>query len=227
MLKTAIILAGGLGTRLREVVPNVPKPMAIINGRPFLEYLLDYWISQGILRFILSVGYKYEIIQNYFGTQYRNAKIEYVIEDHPLGTGGGLKLALQSVDETVLLLNGDTFFAVPLSRLCDFALNTKADCVLSLFKAEDRVRYLGVGLNDEGRITQLASQDSVLANGGVYWIKDKVIDTAHPIQACSFEQDVLPQLLLNQVLMYGLPVVGKFIDIGIPHDFRRAGVVLS
>jgi len=95
----AIILAGGLGTRLRSAVPSLPKPMAPIKGKPFLGYLFDYWLHQGIKHFILSVGYKYEVIHERFGTKYKDADVSYAIENEPLGTGGGLLLALNSLDQ--------------------------------------------------------------------------------------------------------------------------------
>lgn len=88
-MTTAIVLAGGLGTRLRDAVPDLPKPMAPINGRPFLEFLFEYWRTQGVERFILSVGYRCDAIIDYFGENYRGAMIEYVLEQTPLGTGGG------------------------------------------------------------------------------------------------------------------------------------------
>ncbi|WP_157844846.1 sugar phosphate nucleotidyltransferase [Methylocucumis oryzae] len=122
-VNTAIILAGGLGTRLRSVVSELPKPMASVSGRPFLEHLMDYWFAQGVTRFILSVGYQSDIITTHFGAHYRHARIDYAIESEPLGTGGGLFYALQEVDETVLVLNGDTFFSVALDELADFHKN--------------------------------------------------------------------------------------------------------
>ena len=91
----AIILAGGLGKRLRSTVPDLPKPMAPIKGKPFLWYLLDYWLHQGINHFILSVGYKFEVIREQFGTKFKNAEVSYAIESKPLGTGGGLLLAIK------------------------------------------------------------------------------------------------------------------------------------
>ena len=109
-VRTAIILAGGLGARLNNTVPNLPKPMAPINNRPFLEHQMDYWIGQGINRFILSVGYLKDLIIDHFGDKYKKASIEYAIEHKPLGTGGGLLLAAKNITEPFLVLNGDTFF---------------------------------------------------------------------------------------------------------------------
>jgi D-glycero-alpha-D-manno-heptose 1-phosphate guanylyltransferase len=120
---SAIILAGGLGTRLRSAVPDLPKPMAPIAGRPFLAYQLDYWIRQGVDRFVLSVGYRHESIMAYFGAAYRGIAVDYSVEQTPLGTGGGLLLALERLDggqRPFLLLNGDTYFEVDLATLSAF-----------------------------------------------------------------------------------------------------------
>src|SRR2546425_12065025 len=119
MLNEAIVLAGGLGTRLRSVVADVPKPMAPIGGRPFLEYLFDHWIGQGIRRFTLSVGYRHETITGHFGNAYRGVALRYVVEEAPLGTGGALLRTLGAFpgEAPVLLLNGDTYFPVDVERL--------------------------------------------------------------------------------------------------------------
>ena len=136
MVTSAIILAGGLGTRLRGVVPDLPKPMAPISGRPFLEHQIDYWIKQGVSHFVLSVGYRHEVIVDHFGNRYKDAELDYVIEKTPLGTGGGLLLAVEKVgkDEPFLLLNGDTYFAVNLKTLVGFSMTHDADWCFSLFR---------------------------------------------------------------------------------------------
>jgi len=114
----AVVLAGGLGTRLRAAVSDVPKPMAPVQGRPFLERLLDYWIGQGVQRAVLAVGYMHETVRKHFGEQYRNCAIDYSVEQQPLGTGGALVQTLPLVQgKTFLVLNGDTYFAVPLAKL--------------------------------------------------------------------------------------------------------------
>src|SRR3989344_6164126 len=110
----AIILAGGLGSRLRATVPDLPKPMAPIHGRPFLEYLLDYWAGQGVSRFVLSVGYKRDIIEEHFATRYKGTEADYAVEDQPLGTGGGFLLRLNPLGRTgpFLILNEGTYLEV-------------------------------------------------------------------------------------------------------------------
>jgi D-glycero-alpha-D-manno-heptose 1-phosphate guanylyltransferase len=105
MVTTAIILAGGFGTRLKKVVQDLPKPMALIRGRPFLEYQMDFWISQGVTKFILSVGYLNHIIIDHFGDNYHTVSIDYFVEDELLGTGGALLLAAHDLKETFLVLN--------------------------------------------------------------------------------------------------------------------------
>ena len=125
-----------MGTRLRNAVSDVPKPMAPINGRPFLEHQMDYWIDQGITRFILSIGYKKEVIIEHFGSSYRQAKIEFVEEETPKGTGGGLLLAVKKEQFPVFVLNGDTFFKVNLAIIEKFHNEKKSDWTLSLFKSD-------------------------------------------------------------------------------------------
>ena len=134
----AVFLAGGLGTRLRAAVSDVPKPMAPVQGRPFLERLLDYWIGQGVQRAVLAVGYMHETIRQHFGEKYRNCVITYSVEQQPLGTGGALVQALPLVQaETFLVLNGDTYFAVPLPALTEFHQQRRAKVSLSLFRSDN------------------------------------------------------------------------------------------
>ncbi len=231
---TAIILAGGLGTRLRSVVSDVPKPMAPINGRPFLELLMDYWIGQGITRFILSVGYQHGAITEHFGSTYGRAQLSYAIEHERLGTGGGLLLAVQQLndEDAFLLLNGDTFFAVDLPALDRFARQSESGWVLSLFRAGEANRYMGITLDARQHIVSLASQRGLpgcLANGGVYWVRISSLATLPftPGQAVSLEDTLLPALLDSTTTLSGFAANGTFIDIGIPDDYQRAAQLLA
>jgi D-glycero-alpha-D-manno-heptose 1-phosphate guanylyltransferase len=232
MLNEAIVLAGGLGTRLRSVVADVPKPMAPIGGRPFLEYLFDHWIGQGIRRFTLSVGYRHEAITGHFGNAYRGASLRYAIEQSPLGTGGALLHAISAfgIEAPLLLLNGDTYFAVDVERLSDFAARNAADIAFALFESNDRLRYMGIDLNAEGRILQLQARDRSphLANGGVYWLRpdvfrERAIAGGRPQ---SLETDLFPTLLRAGRKLYGRAFAGTFIDIGMPGDFQHAQELL-
>ena len=236
-MKTAIVLAGGLGTRLRDAVPDFPKPMASVAGRPFLEYVLDYWIAQGVSRFILSVGYRAELIQNHFGGQYHEAVIDYAVENVPLGTGGGLLLAAARLSQTApfVLLNGDTFFEVDLAALEVFHAALRAGWTFSLFPTSETGRYMGLDVAPDGRVRSLRSGDSrpggngVLANGGVY-----LVDPASLLRAgfkagdkVSLEDELLPAFRAAGGTLAAMQSDGQFIDIGVPEDYYRAAALLA
>ena len=232
MVTTAIILAGGLGTRLKKVVPDLPKPMALIRERPFLEYQMDFWISQGVTKFILSVGYLNHIIIDHFGDSYRTASIDYFVEDEPLGTGGALLLAAQGLKETFLVLNGDTFFEVNLNDLCLFHNKHNAEWTMSLFRSKDLDRYMGVGLAKTGEILVLKSKESqidLLVNGGVYLINPSAISrlNLNPGIKSSLEDQLLPSFLSLGGRLFGFECYGKFIDIGVQGDYHLAQKILK
>jgi len=224
----AIILAGGLGTRLRPVIKDLPKPMADVNGKPFLAHLMDYWIKQGVKRFILSVGYKSEIIRDYFGDEYNGVSVAYSIEKKPLGTGGGLLLALKQLNsrEDCLVLNGDSFFKINLKDFLDFHKEKKADLTMALKKLDQNDRYMGVALDEDNRVVNLSLQSDAngfLINGGIYLIKPTVFDgfEYQRDQKISLEAEIFPALLKEQVSLYGHAVSEDFIDIGMPEDYDK------
>ena len=230
---SAIILAGGLGTRLRSAVPNLPKPMAPIGGRPFLEHQFDYWIAQGISQFVVSVGYRYQAIVDHFGERYKGAKLEYVIEQIPLGTGGGFLLAAKKVGctEPFLLLNGDTYFAVDLRVLTQFAQANDADWCFCLFRTDTAGRYMGLDISSRGQITALKSHTDHgehLANGGVYWVNPRALrgENFFSGDKASLEDDVLPMAMASGQRLFGMEFPGAFIDIGVPDDYYRAPSLL-
>jgi D-glycero-alpha-D-manno-heptose 1-phosphate guanylyltransferase len=231
---SAIILAGGLGTRLRDTVPDLPKPMAPINGRPFLEYQLDYWLAQGVEHFILSVGYRREVIMSHFGNGYSGARLEYAVETEPLGTGGGLLIALDLLhgQDPFLLLNGDTFFEVSLAQMAAFHAERKSDWTLALFRTNVMGRYMGLEVDPEGRILSLRSETkkaSRVANGGVYLISPHILRATNvlPRRRVSLEDEIMPGALAAGSRIFGLECKGRFIDIGVPEDYLRAGVFVT
>lgn len=230
----AIILAGGLGSRLKATVPDVPKPMAPINGRPFLEYLLDYWASQGVDRFVLSVGYKREIIEDHFAARYKGIEVDYAVEDRPRGTGGGLLLALRHLRQsgTFLILNGDTFFEVDLAPMHRYHQDKQAEVTIALREVEANSRYASVEVDSDGLITAFnncaRTSGRALINGGVYLAEKSAFAGMLPESdgPVSIEKQLYPRMLAADRRVYGFQSSGRFIDIGIPEDYRRAATVL-
>ena len=223
----AFVLAGGLGTRLRSSVSDVPKPMAPVDNKPFLEYLIKFWISQGISKFIISVSYMRDSIINYFGDYYEGIKLEYFIEKDPLGTGGGLIKTAKEQSDTFVVINGDTFFEISLNELKLFKNKTKAEVVIALFKSNDRSRYAQVLLNEANQVKGFLKSDedySELSNGGVYLIDPIVLNkNSYKFDVkCSLENDILPTLINQGSAVSGIEQRGKFLDIGIPADYNRA-----
>jgi D-glycero-alpha-D-manno-heptose 1-phosphate guanylyltransferase len=206
--------------------------MAPVKGRPFLEHLMNYWIAQGIGHFVISVGYKYEHIIQYFGDSYQTAKIEYSIEETPLGTGGGLLLAHNKLNaqKPFLLLNGDTYFKVSLTRLIAFASHHDADWSFCLFRTNEKDRYTPLSLAPDGKISSFSSCKGVnggLANGGVYWVAPKGLDLQIARQTpVSLENDIFPLALQTGKKLMGIEFDEPFIDIGVPSDYLRAGTLL-
>jgi D-glycero-alpha-D-manno-heptose 1-phosphate guanylyltransferase len=226
----AIVLAGGLGKRLRKEVVDVPKPMASVSDRPFLEYLLNYWIKQGVDRFILSVGYKWEIIQNHFGSNYKGAVIDYSIEKTQMGTGGGVLLAIKRLTENqpFLVLNGDTFFKVPLADFQGFHNRSVSDISLALRQMSGTNRYDWIILNNENSIKTFEPRShkfkSGHINGGVYLINPEIFkDVAWDGSSkLSLEDEIIPKILSANKKLKGFICAEKFIDIGIPEDYKSA-----
>jgi len=228
-MKSAIVLAGGMGTRLKSVVSDVPKPMAPVQGRPFLEILMAYWRGQGIEHFILSVGYLAHIIQDHFGNSWQGCQISYSIETEPLGTGGGILQASKLIpsDGPFLALNGDTFFAVNLGELSEFHLQNNADITLSAFSSTNTGRYMGIITESSHQIIALNTKTqakSCLVNGGVYALNSSFMKSMEKKQTApqSWENDCLPQFLKDHKRLFAQTNSSDFIDIGIPEDFAKA-----
>jgi len=227
MIKEAIILAGGFGTRLRPVISDLPKPMAPVNGKPFLHYLLSYLRHSGIEKAVLSVGYMAEKIEAHFGKNYSGIAIGYARENEPLGTGGGIRLAMeQCAGAQALVLNGDTFFNVPLGQFSEAHLNHAADATLALRKVHDGSRY-GTIETQESRIVSFREKNpgakgEALINGGVYALrKDVFFELTEANKNFSIEQDFFAQYA-NKLWLQAFPSDAYFIDIGIPEDYARA-----
>jgi len=224
ILNEAVILAGGRGTRLGEITKNKPKPMIDVNGRPFLEYVLNYLKAEGLAKAILAVGYKYEVIKNYFGNNFNGVKLIYSIEEKPLGTGGALKLAGDHIDNDIFfVLNGDTLFKIPLENLYSFHLLKKSKITIALKKISNCYRYGKVKLDDSSQIIKFIEkgvQGPGLINGGIYVINYDIIKQIDSNITLSLEKDILPDYI-NKGL-FGLVFNNYFIDIGVPIDYYKA-----
>ena len=220
----AIILAGGEGKRLRPVINDVPKPMAPINEKPFLEYLILQLRKQNIKDIIFSIGYKGYIIKSYFqdGDNW-DINIEYSEEDKPLGTGGALRKAGELIDdEQFIVMNGDSFFDIEFKQLISFHEDKQAVATIGLAYVETVERYGHVEIGNDGEITKFVEKgNSVSAghvNGGIYILNSELINKI-PLGQVSLETEVLPNLI-NRGL-FGMKFKSFFIDIGKPEEYQR------
>jgi D-glycero-alpha-D-manno-heptose 1-phosphate guanylyltransferase len=217
-----IILAGGFGTRLQRVVNDRPKCLAPIGDKPFLEYLLSYLEQQGVKHVLLSLGYKHELVEEWLLRYQGSLHITTVVEMEPLGTGGGIKLALQqTTSASVFVVNGDTFFPVQLKELLRIHHNGKFKATLALKPLRDFNRYGSVEL--EGQCITAFHEKQFCAdgliNGGVYVLQRNVLDFLP--EKFSFEQDFLEKEIYHNTI--GGYVEGTyFIDIGVPEDYEKA-----
>ncbi|MCS7148980.1 MAG: nucleotidyltransferase family protein [Geminocystis sp.] len=228
MIRECLILAGGLGTRLRGVIGDIPKPMASINGKPFLEFLLSYLSSQGMERIVLSVGYLKEKIIKHFRSSFMGMEIVYSVEDEPLGTGGAILKARDLLGEAFFVLNGDTLFKVDLRGLYEFYKQKQADLVIALKYMEDCGRYGSVVIDYNSRVrgfVEKGKSNEGLINGGVYVVSKGILDKVNFSVPFSWERDFLERYY-EAFNFYGLPCDGYFIDIGIPEDYSRANYEL-
>ena len=226
----AFVLCGGPGTRLRPVLADRPKSMALISGTPFLQLLLDRLRSQGVGDVILGTGYMAEKIERYFGCGNKFAvRIRYSREHEPLGTGGALKLAEPLISDPVLVLNGDSYVEWSLVPMLELFTAKDAVLVVVVQAVADVTRYGSVALDHDGRITQFLEKGiragPGLINAGVYLVQKQIVRDLPAGGAISLESDVFPRLLDRGV--YGLVCTGLFIDIGIPDDLKRAQALLA
>ncbi len=222
---TAIILAGGKGTRLQSVLQDLPKPLAPVGGRPFLAWQLDHLARQGVQKVVLSIGYKADAFTESIGYQWQGMAIHHVREERPLGTGGAIRWAWQAVDEPwAWVLNGDTYTDFSWPALWAFHVASRARCTLALKQMTRFDRYGTVQIDRHGQITGFAEKQAVevgLINAGVYLVDREMLHLGPEKESFSFEKEVLEvQCAIGGLA--GMPVSGHFLDIGIPEDFHLA-----
>lgn len=225
----AIVLAGGLGTRLRSVVPDLPKPMAPVAGRPFLAHVLDALVEAGFEAVVLAVGYRHEAIREHFGHRYRGMPLLYSIESSPLGTGGAIRLAGTQVDaDPVFVLNGDTYLALDYRAM--HAAHRSAGVRLSVAVCEvpDVGRYGSVEV-EAGRLVGFREKGRSgpgLINAGTYLLAAELVAQIPEDRPHAFEQELLvPQVATLRPLAF--LTRGRFIDIGVPEDYARAQALFA
>ncbi len=227
MIDTAIILAGGFGTRLQTLVNDVPKPMAVVNGEPFLNHLLNYLKHYGIKKVIFSVGFLADKIQNHYFHKFNGIEIDYVLEKNPMGTGGGIRLAMEHCTEKeVLVLNGDSFFNIDLIDFYKKHQSGLTDFSLALRSVENASRYGNIETDTEQRIVSFKEKSAEAKEGkinaGIYilntalYLQNTEADLNFSIEKDFFEKN------LKSLHIKGFEYDGYFIDIGIPEDYLKA-----
>jgi D-glycero-alpha-D-manno-heptose 1-phosphate guanylyltransferase len=222
----ALILVGGLGTRLRPVYADGPKALAPIQGKPFLAYLLKMLAESGLSRAVLCMGYRARQIEQWLADQNFGLDIHYSHEDDPLGTAGALGLAYSRYarGERVLAMNGDSILQLSLASMWDLHAARGAEATIALARVPDTSRYGSVGVNEEGWITSFSEKTMErkqgFINGGVYLFEPSVMDRVVKDCNVSLEREVLPAQLTRGLL--GFQSNGYFIDIGVPQDLARA-----
>jgi D-glycero-alpha-D-manno-heptose 1-phosphate guanylyltransferase len=219
----AIVLAGGMGTRLQPLVEDVAKCMAPVAGKPFLEYLLNLLETAGFTHVILALGYKHETVETWLASYDSSMKITVSVEDTPLGTGGAVKMALsQAKQDIVFVFNGDTYFELDYGAFLQHHVEKKARASIALKQMYQFDRYGKVEINDDARIVCFAEKqynDSGFINGGVYILNRDALENftgKFSLEKDFFEPEV------NTGKLAGFPSNGYFIDIGIPEDYLRA-----
>lgn len=221
-----IVLAGGLGTRLRSVVSEVPKCMAPVNGKPFLYYLLSVLSYYPVTKVVLSVGFKRKFIEDWVrehGSEFP-FDIDFAVEEVPLGTGGGIRLALEKCDsDAICVMNGDTFFDVDLEELLESHQHSGRLLTMAVKHLQNFDRYGTVSFGENGAVTGFNEKrfcEDGYINAGVYMISDRSLLKDMP-EKFSFEKAFLePQATEGHVQAYVSD--GYFIDIGIPQDYAKA-----
>ena len=221
----AVVLAGGLGTRLRSVTGGLPKPMAPIRSRPFLEYVLDSLVAEQFDQAVLSIGYRGDVIESHFGCSYRSLRLTYHREIDPLGTGGALLQSLRHLtSEHIFVLNGDTFLQLRFHDMLAFHLRHNAAVSIAATSVEDSSRYgkLQIGRHEDLiAFTEKGTDGPGVINAGAYLLRKDIFSGFDLPAVFSFETDFL-QVHHHRFRTKVYRTQGEFIDIGIPEDYARA-----
>ena len=222
-------MAGGLGTRLRSAVPDLPKPMAPVAGRPFLAWILDRLVDAGFAQVVLAVGYRHESIGEFFGQRYRGMPLRYSVEDRPLGTGGAIRLAADQVDESpVFVLNGDTCLDLDHHAMWRAHAQAGATMSMAVCQVPDAARYGALEVQG-GRVCGFVAKGREgpgLINAGTYLLSAALLQAIPTGRPFSFEQDLLMPRV-DEIRPLAFVAEGLFIDIGVPEDYARAQALFA
>ena len=219
------ILAGGMGTRLRSVLPERPKVLAPVRGRPFLTYLLDQLAAEEVREVVFCIGYMADAVEETLGARYQTIRLTYSRESEPLGTGGALRQALPFFpSDPVLVMNGDSFVGVDLAGYVRWFLRKKLEVSLVLARVSDTGRFGRVTIDEKGRIQGFeekgAHQGPGWINAGVYLLRKGIFQFIPPGKSFSLERELFPRLLGGR--LHGYRSEGRFIDIGTPESYAAA-----
>ncbi|MBK8349822.1 MAG: nucleotidyltransferase family protein [Saprospiraceae bacterium] len=222
---SAVILAGGLGTRLKSAVPDLPKCLAPVAGKPFLDHVITYLLSCNVTKFVFALGYRHEMVLEHLQSYWPQLDYTYTVEQYPAGTGGAISLASVMITaDDFIVVNGDTLFKADLDHLMACHFSTDALVTLVLKPMKDFDRYGTVQLDKTQTVTLFCEKKYMtegIINGGVYAInKSKLIALNLPPKY-SFEKEVLEKHAGSGVIK-GVISEAYFIDIGIPEDFKKA-----
>jgi len=231
----AVILAGGKGTRLRNKVKNIPKPIAKVCGRPFLDFLFLQLSKSGLInRLVIAVGYKArEIIKQYSEPLNYNFDIVFCVEKKLLGTAGAIKKAIRfTKGRDILVLNGDSYAEINFKRLVAVHMKNKAKMTIVLRRIKNTSRYGSVNIDSKGRITSFEEKKQAnkegLVNAGIYLFKRSIFNGIKEGKVMSFENSAMPYFLAKfKNRIYGYKIHGRFIDIGTPESYAAAAKYLS
>ncbi len=221
---TAFVLVGGIGARLREVVSDRPKPMALVGGIPFLAILIDLLVGKGVRDFVLLTGFQGEMIERYFADRFAGEiNVRICREKEPLGTGGAVKNAEKHATDPTLMVYGDTYLDADLADLYRFHRSRKADVTLSLRPVKDVNRYGAVEINEQGLVTGFSEKGqgpgrSGVVSSGFVLLSKGIIDSLPRAQAFPLEKEIFPSIAQSGK-MFGRIEECAFYDIGTPESY--------
>lgn len=223
----AIILAGGLGTRLGELTSHTPKPMLQVNGRPFVSYVMDYLIESEVNCIVFAVSYLSNQFIDFFGESYKGVPIRFSIEKEPLGTGGAIKNAAEMCQgNTVLVVNGDTFCFLDIRKMHEEHQQKHTAISIGISRVDDTYRYGSVISDQNGFVASFTEKGSASGPGhincGTYLINKDVLKFGNFPACFSFEKDILEGREGLQLKINTFPTSADFLDIGVPSDFERS-----